>query len=195
MEMSRQKERDGQYTGDLGKRLKKEIEARTNGRMTVHYDHAGKGSEKIVAHLGEKSSRANALSYVDIAVVEVGGDKAVKGELPRVRLLCEIEEEGARPKKIIGNICNILLADGVQISKRQYALGDTWLVIGIRTKKRGKSEDKSREIIERIQRKMKAGLISTIVGVYADTYEGLMDSVEKVILPTRNETLRGWRNP
>jgi len=182
MAISRQKERKGQYTGELGKRLRMEIEARTGGRLRVHFDHAGSESEKTVAHLGERSSRSNALSYIDIAVVEEGSDGAACKGLPRVLLLCEIEEEGARPKKIIGNICNILLADGVQISRRHYALEKTWLVIGVRTKKRGKSEDKTKEIIARVQGRMKAGLISRIIGVYADTHPDLMDAVEKEIL-------------
>lgn len=180
--MSVQKERNGQFTGDLGRQLKKKVESKTDRRLTVYFDHAGSGSEKIVAHLGERSSRANALSYVDIAVVEDDSHIIAGKESRKVVLLCEIEEEGARPKKIIGDLCSLLFADGVQISGSHYHLDKTHIIIGIRHNERGKSEDKTRGIIARIQKMNNTESISNIIGVYQSTHQELMDAIERKIL-------------
>jgi len=180
--MSVQKERNGQFIGELGRRLRDEIKSKTNGRLRVHFDHAGSESEKTIVHLGKKSSRANALSFVDIAVVEAGSNVIGNEESKRVILLCEVEEEGARPKKIIGDLCSILFADGVQISGHHYHLDNTRLIIGIRRNEKGKSEDKAEEVITKIQNRVSAGSISGIVGVYATSHRELMDAVYGEIL-------------
>jgi hypothetical protein len=180
--MSLQKERNGQFTGELGRILRDEIASKTGGRLRVHFDHAGVGSEKTIVHLGKKSSRANALSFVDIAVVESGGDIIGNEDSKRVVLLCEVEEEGARPKKIIGDLCSVLFADGVQISGHHYHLNNTRLIIGIRRNEKGKSEDKAEEVITKIQNRVSTGSISDIVGVYATSHRELMDALHGEIL-------------
>jgi len=168
--MSANKERHGQFTADLGRQLRDEIESRTSGRLRAHFDHGGSDSDRIVTHLGEKSSRANALSYIDVAVVE-GDDRVLSDrDSRRVVLLGEIEEEGARPKKIIGNLCNILFADGVQISGSHYYLDKTHLLIGVRCSERNKSREKTQEIVARIKKIADRGLIADIEGVYAGAY-------------------------
>jgi len=179
--MNASKERNGQFTGNLGKELRDEIESRTNGRLRVHFDHGGSDSERIIAHLGESSSRANALSYIDIAVVESNGRVVSGRESKRVVLLCEIEEEGARPKKIIGNLCNILFADGVQIHGSHYHLDKTYLLVGVRCSERSKSKDKTQEITARIKNVANRELIADIYSVSASAHPELMDAVRKKI--------------
>ena len=171
------KERKGQFTGNLGKELRNVIESRTNGRLQVHFDHERSDSERIIAHLGESSSRTNALSYIDIAVVE-SNSRVVSGrESKRIVLLCEIEEEGARPKKIIGNLCNILIADGVQIHGSHYHLDKTYLLVGVRCSERSKSKDKTQEIAARIKKIANRELIADIYTLFAVAHPELMEAV------------------
>jgi hypothetical protein len=180
--MSAKKERHGQFTQNLGRHLRDAIESRTNGGLRVHFDHGGSESEKIVAHMGEKSSRANALSYIDIAVVEEACNVVLGVESQRVVLLCEVEEEGARPKKIIGNLCNILFANGVQISGSHYHLDKTYVLLGVRCSERSKAEEKTEEIIERVKKIANRELIVDIKGVYGCSCPELMEIVKQEIL-------------
>ncbi len=122
------------------------------------------------------------MSYVDIAVVE-GDSRVVSGrKSKRVILLCEVEEEGARPKKIIGNLCNILFADGVQIGGSHYHLDKTHLLIGLRYVEGGKAPEKTEAIIARIKKTSNRKLIADIRGVYGCGYPELMVAVRQKIL-------------
>ena len=170
------------YTGALGEELSKYVESRTNGRLLVYFDHGPSRSKKIVAHLGDKPSRANNLSYVDIAVVERIGDPV--GRPPRVVLLCEIEEEGARPKKIVGDLCNLIFAEGLSVGTSIYHLRGTSLLLGIRTAEDSMSEKKANDLIRRIRQWIDHVTIADIKCVNGSTYPVLMDAVRKEVLRT-----------
>jgi hypothetical protein len=88
----------GVETEKLCKRLVKLLKPKG---YTVHCAHGKKLGDGHVCHpkpfFGNKCSNKSSLSIVDIVILK--DDK--------VKLLCEIEESGAAPKKIIGDIVNV----------------------------------------------------------------------------------------
>ncbi|RLI81076.1 hypothetical protein DRP07_08060, partial [Archaeoglobales archaeon] len=95
----------GRYTRILGERLKERLEKEG---YDVFYDH-GDQKHRIVAYFKDYS-RKYFLSFVDIAIV--------KGE--EVKVLCEIEETSSNPKKILGDLVSILLAEKLRYAGLEY---------------------------------------------------------------------------
>ena len=156
MDEKGKKERHGQYTGELGKELYKTLQVdRPELGLKVFFAHRNTADKEIegvpmaVPHLGKRSGRASSLSYVDIAIAK-GTDMLI---------LCEAEEEDADPKKIIGDICNILLSDHIGVRGQDsynFSLGHIILglkVDSIRSSKPSKAEDLRTLIVNRFQDK------------------------------------------
>jgi hypothetical protein len=125
----------GQFTRELGDDIENRLGLISGHDVKVFYDHGRKGMPKIVPYFGRYST-ASTLSNVDCAIV--------RGE--RVLALCEVEEETATPKKIIGDICNLLLADCVRIGGDDFCHDKSHLFLGVRTREGGKGEEKARRL-------------------------------------------------
>lgn len=134
---------NGVYTGDLGYRLYKKYK---NTAHDVYYAHSGnEGDEPNLCHptpfFGEHS-KASTLSWVDIAVVNKNTVK--------IELIAEIEESGAEPKKVIGDVVNIILSEQVRIKDNDYEYGDTTLILGAKENPSGDREKKTRRICKKL---------------------------------------------
>lgn len=112
---------NGAHTGELGKRLYKNYKSTAHD---VYYDHSN-GNEPNICRptpfFGEYSN-ASTLSRVDIAVVNKNAGT--------VELIAEIEESGAPPKKVIGDVVNIMLSEQVRINGKDYGYGDITFILG-----------------------------------------------------------------
>ncbi len=131
----------GAYTRKLGESLVRFLDEHPIRDVEVHFDPSRKQAGRIVSFWGDFSS-ATTLSRLDLAVVNI--------KEQRVLVLAEIEEEGARPKAIIGDVCSLLFADKIRIKSRDYDFSDAVFLFGIKTKERGRSLSKARNLERRI---------------------------------------------
>lgn len=125
----------GQFTSELGEDLERRLSQMSNDNVRLFYDHGRRRMPKVVPYFGRYSS-ASTLSNVDCAMVH--------GK--QVLVLCEIEEETATPKKIIGDICNLLLAKRVRIAGEDFSLDDSHLFLGVRIRRGGKGAEKAKSL-------------------------------------------------
>jgi hypothetical protein len=133
----------GHNTAKMGETLEKWLDGQNHPNLKVYYDHGQKRLSKVVPFFGDYS-RATTLAFVDCAVVDTARGRAL--------VLCEIEEKGAAPKKVIGDVCNLLLAESLCIGGEKYSFDDALIVIGIRVQDGGQSEAKAKAICRRIKR-------------------------------------------
>lgn len=173
----------------------------TGARWTIFYDPHSEGKGKKTAELaqklygelaeklgkdlhpqlvrceptpyfGRKCSNGSTLSNVDLAIV----DKNKK-----VIVLCEVEEQEATPKQIIGDIVNIFLADRIKIQRKNYNLNKMYFILGVKVKERGKSADKAKNLEKRIQGKL-PDLSDKIEVVISDDIDELINNIKKKIV-------------
>jgi hypothetical protein len=153
------------------------------------YYHHGKDKEKEPnfcepTPFFDKCSNASKLSYVDIAVIN-GSDRAI--------LVCEIEEGGAEPKKIIGDIINIVLSDQIRIQGRDYYYDDNIVfILGTNVNPIGAGEEKTQNICQKLRQineKVGNKKIELILVFNADVKELTKDVEEKIVgkLDRRND--------
>ena len=137
--------KQGNKTAIIGHQL---VERYNDSKFIVYYDHGDKKMDK--ANVCEPTpynkikSDENTLSNIDIAIVEKKENK--------LRILIEIEESQAEPKKIIGDMMNIILADHILIKKIPYNLiVEPHFILGvIVNNKEGASEKKIRWVSNEI---------------------------------------------
>jgi hypothetical protein len=77
----------------------------------------------------------------------------------RAVVVCEIEEGRAEPKRIIGDICNVLLARKLRAVGFDYSLLDCVVILGIRIKAQGMSEAKARRLVRAISKMAKSEIL------------------------------------
>jgi len=94
------------------------------------------------------------LAFVDIAVVNEKSGK--------VLVLCEVEEEGANPKKVIGDCFNIFLCDYVCIGRKRYDPRGAHFILGARVDEKGNSKDKISKLEHRIPTAIKKDALKGI---------------------------------
>lgn len=162
----------GKYTKRLGKTLIRILEG--SPRIKVFYDHGGKDDPntcKPTPYFGGYS-RASTLANIDIAIVNENDGK--------VKVLCEIEEEGGTPKKIIGDVCGVFLAEGIMIKNADYSFDKLHFIFGIKVKEKGKSAEKVKELESRILKIVKPELLDKIKVqfIYNTDYEKLISSLK-----------------
>ena len=162
----------GKYTKRLGKTLIRILEG--SPRIKVFYDHGGKDDPntcKPTPYFREYS-RASTLANIDIAIVNENDSK--------VNVLCEIEEEGGTPKKIIGDVCGVFLAEGIMIKNADYSFDKLHFIFGIKVKEKGKSAEKAKELENRIPKMVRPELLDKIKiqFVYNIDYEKLISSLK-----------------
>ncbi len=134
----------GQYTEKLGKNLAQELNSKS--KYYVYQAHGKKTGENNVYRstpfFGDEYSTSSTLSFVDIVIVE----------RDKVKLLCEIEESGAAPKKIIGDIVNILVSNKVHIHGKEYGYDRPQLILGLKVNEKGKSCQKANSIPQELKK-------------------------------------------
>ena len=108
---------------------------------------------------------------MDCAVVDTKSKKAL--------VLCKIEEEGASPKKVIGEIGNLLLSDALRIGGNDYQFDGIPIVLGVCVKEDGKSGGKAVDIGRRLETLVKTERLRGLeIRVLSETNcSGLTDSV------------------
>ena len=135
----------GKYTGEMGFDL---YEKYRNTNYEVYYDNHGeehiKGPNSCnPTPFFDECSNASTLSYVDIAVIDKRSDRAI--------FVCEIEEGGAEPKKIIGDIMNIVLSDQIRIKGRDYCYEDNFVfILGLKVNPNGDRTEKAETIRKKL---------------------------------------------
>jgi hypothetical protein len=168
----------GEWTSTLGKNLKEDVEKSSNPELEVYCGHWKNGEScKIIPYFGEYGTDTT-LSNADLAIVSKTGKKLL--------VLCEIEEEGAKPKLVIGDVANIFLADKVRINKKDYTLKNTVFILGVRVGEKGKNnnaESKVASIVNNIQKIVKKKSLRGIkvLTITKPTYEDLIGELEKEI--------------
>lgn len=171
----------GQFTRRLGEDLEKRLGPLRNDNVKIYYDHGPKGMHKVVPFFGEYSS-ASTLSNVDCAIVFA----------KQALILCEIEEETASPKKIVGDICNLFLADRIRIGGGDFSFEKSDFFLGVRTRKGGKGEEKIKSLKDLITNSVKKKALHDIkIHIFCDTEnEKLIRSVADEILKIVTVRLR-----
>ena len=166
-----QKEK-GKYTTILAKRLMQKLESQP--RYAVYYDPHSRSRENNACHptpfFGNLRS-SSTLSYVDIVIVDLKNKK--------VRILCEIEESGASPKEVIGDIVNIILSEKLRIRDSNipydYEYDKTRLILGINVNKNEKNIEKK---VENVKKKVEKGLIPRLRNIIKEPYWNLLEDIE-----------------
>lgn len=135
----------GKHTAEIGERLRRTPIVSDEG-IKVFYAHGSRGSPRAMPYLGRRASNASLLSHADIVVVRI------HGRSKRVLVVCEVEEEGAEPKRIIGDVCNILLARKLRAGGVDFTLHGCSIVLGVKIQDGGMSETKAARLVAAIKR-------------------------------------------
>lgn len=137
----------GKYTAELGRALRSRLESSVKGHIRVYFDHGSRGqSNRIVPYFGEYKT-STTLAFVDLAIVDT--------ETSSVLVLCEIEEEGANPKKVIGDVLNVFLSESVCVEGRRYDASCSHFLLGAKVDRKGNSAEKICRLRERIEESIK----------------------------------------
>jgi len=159
----------GKYTRVLGERLKETLEEKLGKDYEVFYDH-GDQKHRIVAYFNDYS-RKNFLSFIDIAITE--------GE--EVKVLCEIEETSSNPKKILGDLVSILLAEKIRYAGLEYSISSPYVILGLHAKERGVKRYQTENILNKFYENFALDR-ERIKVIFAEDLEWLIRSVEETIL-------------
>lgn len=159
----------GKYTEKLGEKLIQ----RLGSNYCIYYAHGRKTDDGHVCHpmpVFGNCSNASTLSYVDIVIIE--------HENKKVKILCEIEESRASPKKIIGDIVNILISDSIHIQEEDYEYDKLQLILGLKVTEGGKSEQKAHFLKQKLQ------------GIIKEQYWSLLDEITIICDKDLNNLIR-----
>jgi len=186
--MEMEPKKHGEYTGKLGDRLSDEPVFEANS-LFLAADHGSKSKGIAVPYLGRTYSSATTLSHVDIAVIDLKRPQ-------RAFLVCEIEEEKADPKKIIGDLFNIYMADYLSVRRQmrgeKFSLNNATVILGIRSSENSPPGKKAKNIVRKLSKilseEVKAG--KKIYLVFGQEYDELIDRTETKILKMTNRYLR-----
>lgn len=97
---------DDMTLGEVTRKLGEELESLEKHELKVFYDHGDSHNQHVCEprlYFGDYF-----LAVVDIVVLDHNN---------RVKAICEIEDRGASPKKIFGDIVGIFLANEIRIKK------------------------------------------------------------------------------
>lgn len=137
----------GKYTVELGRRLRERIESAGREDLQVFFDHGKDGeSQRVVPYFGNYDL-STTLAFVDLAIV----NKDTKSTL----VLCEVEEEGVNPKKVIGDCMNIFVSDRICVGRQPYSINNAHFLLGTKVGIKGKGGDKVKNLEARIPSLMK----------------------------------------
>jgi hypothetical protein len=161
--------------------LERRLGSISDKSIKVIYDHGRKRMPKVIPYFGHYST-ASTLSNLDCAVVRKN----------RILALCEIEEETATPKRIIGDICNVFMADRIRIGGDDFEFEGAHMFIGLRTREDGRGEEKAVLLKGLIANSIKKKMIHGVeIHIICDTKnDALIHSVADEIV----EVVDGLRN-
>lgn len=168
------------YTARLGRILTNTLKEKVGVAVKVFYDHGRRAETNVCKPTSyfDECSRVSTLSHIDIAIL---------GANEREIFLCEIEEEGASPKKIIGDVIALLLAEGIRIKNRDYLLKNfnkIYFFLGIKAEEKSKSAVKADELRARLQEIIKPKYLNkiSIEFIFGADYDTLISNIERNIL-------------
>lgn len=144
----------------------------------MYYDHIGEGRQRLWSFFGDKPHRWNLLSAVDILV----GDS----QKQEAALIIEIEETGATPKKLLGDIFATALGDAIPTKDGQrYAITpNTGLWVCFPANPEGHQRERDERLARRISSLAYAAHLPHVEFVVTERREDLVKSV--------CDKLRGW---
>ncbi|MGB7539316.1 MAG: hypothetical protein WBM17_12330 [Anaerolineales bacterium] len=135
---------DKHYTStvELGKILDAELSPQNKIVIYDHGDTNNKNVGEITAYYGKELHRDNKLAEIDIAVLD---------DQRRIIMLIEVEENGDRPKTVIGDAVSTLLVDGIAFRSKPCTMidGGATLLLLAKDSKVG-HKDRMGEINKRI---------------------------------------------
>lgn len=186
--MEMESKKHGEYTGILGDRLFDDPFFENNS-LFLAADHGSKSKGIAIPYLGRSYTSATNLSHLDIAIIDLMRPH-------RAILVCEIEEEKADPKKIIGDLFNIYMANYLSVRHdnigEQYTLKNASIILGIRSSENSPPGKKAKNIVRKLSKmlseEVKAG--KKIHLVFGQEYDELIRGVEKKINKITKEYLR-----
>jgi hypothetical protein len=132
----------GKYTAELGRTLRRRMESTGREDLQVFFDHGKDGESQRVVPYFENYDLSTSLAFVDLAVV----NKNTKSVL----VLCEVEEEGVNPKKVIGDCMNLFVSDRVRIGRVDYSIKNAHFLLGTKVGIKGKGGEKVKSLEARI---------------------------------------------
>lgn len=161
----------GEITKKFGEELVKILDER---EFKVFYDH-GNSQDKHVCE-PRLYFRNSFLAVADIVILNHDN---------KVKVICEIEEKGATPKKIIGDIVDIFLADRIRIKYIGDCYFDNpYFILGIikNTKRADELKKRAQDIKNQIQSIIKQHGVEIDEPIYKSKTDELWEEIKKKIL-------------
>lgn len=169
-----------ELVAELGEILTNVLKKKVDIKAKAFYDHGDKRLSNVCqpAPYFLKYSEATILANLDLAVVLRDS---------REIILCEVEQEGSNPKRLIGDIVSLFLAEGIRVKDEDYWLEDfdhVHLIVGIIAKKRESSEDKAKELQKRIEAIIKSKSLEKmeIQFISGTDYGQLIGNLQRTLL-------------
>jgi HEPN domain-containing protein len=133
------KRKQGVLTRDICDQLKTAIIDADRSDLTLYCDHGAKGKSSYAVPFFGEYGNATTLAHIDITIVR--DDKVV--------LFCEVEENANDPKRMIGIIDNLFVAERAQINGKPYEFDGAFLVLGLFVGE-GKGGEKAAALCSRV---------------------------------------------
>lgn len=176
------KDNMGQNQGLITKNIGEQLIRKLNedrGRYSgikVFYDHGDASKPEVcqpTTYMGRRYGSDATLSGVDIVITK--NDNVI--------LAVEIEESIVHPKKVIGDVFGIALADGIRIKGKRYSIGNASIIVAIADDGKGKRVLKYSRLERHINRYLKANHSKNIkkVRIVASHSDDLVRRVERLI--------------
>jgi hypothetical protein len=168
----------GGFTGELGKKIREKYSDWSD--VQVFYDHLNTKDEftcSPTVFWGELNSRTR-LGQLDIVVLVDG----------KVRIVCEIEETVSPPKKIIGDVYGVVLADSIRIKGKEYPIGDVDFLFAVKLDDSPVKKAQLEELNEHVQKNLPSTSSNRMRVTFIGSPE--FDELERQLLKTVDEILR-----
>ena len=75
--------------------------------LQLFHDHAGEGAQRVTCFFGCEPHNWNTLSWVDLLIADKESGQAL--------LIIEVEETGADPKKMLGDVFTVALGEHISV--------------------------------------------------------------------------------
>jgi len=182
-------EANGYYTRMLGNRLDRLIKAEFSGQYRIYYDHKVVDPDSIITQLVIDNQAEN-LSEIDLAIVSTRHD----GE--RLCLVSEIEEHKHTPKRLLGDIAAIMMADQVLVDGHKHPLENVVILLGFVTRKGGGTGPRAERYTSRFVSMISEGIAGKrgvwCIVLSANDGEQLVNKVEECV---KSHLCKGFEPP
>lgn len=116
-------------------------------RLRIYSDHIGKRRQRLWSFFGDEPHRQNLLSSVDILIADSERGEAL--------LVLEIEETGASPKKLLGDVFAVALGEHIAAGGLAYKVTrDTELWVCFPAKAKGSQRGRAEALKDRIRERL-----------------------------------------